>query len=172
MIRSTLCSLRNFSTLAPLLQVALVSFVLGLVFALIEAWTSTRVDYGLEGASPDSLSARVVAVEAGALLVEDLDSGERQRLRLSPELTRFQVPLEQLSGQPLVLSHLRGYLLGCTRDDQPWCVARCDSAEQCQQRLRERESCLGMLGFAWLASLVCLLVHGLSLRPCRRRVGS
>lgn len=164
MIRSTLCSLRNFSALAPLLQVALVSFVLGLVFVLIEAWTSTLVDYGLEGASPDSLSARVVRVEAGALLVEDLDSGERQRLRLSPELTRLQVPLAQLPGQPLVLSHLRGYLLGCTRDDQLWCVARCDSAEQCQQRLRERESCLGMLGFAWLGSLVCLLAHGLGSR--------
>lgn len=164
MIRSTLCSLRNFSALAPLLQVALLSFVLGLVFVLIEAWTSSLVDYGLEGASPDSLSVRVVRVEAGTLLVEDLDSGERQRLRLSPELTRLQVPLAQLPGQPLVLSHLRGYLLGCTRDDQPWCVARCDSAEQCQQRLRERESCLGMLGFAWLGSLVCLLAHGLGSR--------
>jgi len=75
LIRSTLCSLRNFSALAPLLQVALVSFVLGLAFALIEVWSGTQVDYGLEGASPDSLGARVIAVEAGALLVEDLDSG-------------------------------------------------------------------------------------------------
>jgi len=165
LIRSTLCSLRNFSALAPLLQVALVSFVLGLAFALIEVWSGTQVDYGLEGASPDSLGARVIAVEAGALLVEDLDSGERQRLRLSRELTRLQVPLEQLSGPPLVLSHLRGYLLACTRDGQPWCVARCFSAEQCQQRLRERESCLGMLVFAWFTSLACVLLHGLRPRP-------
>lgn len=172
MIRSTLCSLRNFSALAPLLQVALVSFVLGLAFVLIEAWSGTQVDYGLEGASPDSLSARVIAVEAGALLVEDLDSGERQSLRLNRELTRLQVPLQQLSGQPLVLSHLRGYLLACAHDDQPWCVAQCFSAEQCQQRLREGESCLGMLALAWFTSLACVLLHGLSARPFWLRTGA
>ncbi|MFJ7140426.1 hypothetical protein [Pseudomonas protegens] len=171
MIRSTLCSLRNFSTLEPLLQVALVSFVLGLVFALIEAWTCNLVDYGLEGASPDSLSARVLAVEAGALLVEQLDTGERQRLRLNRDLSQLQVPLTQLTGQTLVLSHLRGYLLSCSRDDQPWCTAQCFNAEQCQERLRGRESSLGMLCFTWLVSLACMLLHTLRPRPFYRRMG-
>ncbi|AQT12045.1 hypothetical protein [Pseudomonas protegens] len=172
MIRSTLCSLRNFSALAPLLQVALMSFVLGLVFALIQAWTCTQLDYGLEGASPDSLRARVIAVEAGALLVEELDTGERQRLRLNRELTRLQLPLAQLPGQTLVLSHLRGYLLSCRRDDQPGCSALCSSAAECQQRLRQGDSCVGMLGFAWLVSLICGLLHGLGHRPFWQRAGS
>ncbi|WP_051586123.1 hypothetical protein [Pseudomonas sp. PH1b] len=173
MIRSTLCSLRNFSSLGPLLQVALVSFAVGLAFALIEAWTCNGLDYGLEGASLDSLRARVVAVETGALLVEDPDSGERQRLRLVRELTQLQVPLSQLPGQTLVFSHLRGYLLQCSRDAQPWCSAQCSSAEQCQERLRQSQSSLGMLGFAWLASLACVVLWFLKNRlqelACRRR---
>ncbi|MGC5703581.1 hypothetical protein J4P02_25630 [Pseudomonas sp. NFXW11] len=167
MIRSTLCSLRNFSTLDPLLQVALVCFVLGLVFALIEAWTCTQLDYGLEGASPDSFSARVVAVEEGTLLVEALDTGERQRLRLNRELTRLQVPFAQLPGQTLLLSHLRGYLLSCSHDDQTWCSAQCPNAEQCQDRLRQRESALGPLYFCWLASLACLLLQARKPRPAQ-----
>ncbi|NBF12479.1 hypothetical protein [Pseudomonas sp. Fl4BN1] len=164
MIRSTLCSLRNFSTLAPLLQVALVSFVLGLAFALIQAWTCNLQDYGLEGASPDGLMARVVAVEAEALLIEEIDSGERQRLRLNRDFTQLKVPLSQLSGQVLALSHLRGYLLSCLHDDQEWCRAQCSRADQCQERLRQRESALGMLCFAWFTSLACLLLQALKSR--------
>lgn len=52
------------------------------------------------------------------------------------------------------------------------CSALCSSAAECQQRLRQGDSCVGMLGFAWLVSLICGLLHGLGHRPFWQRAGS
>lgn len=158
---------KAFAALAPLLQVALVSFLLGLVFALIQLWTLNATDDGLEGASVESARARVVSLDSFSLMTEDLDSGERRQLKEVRGLTRWVVERGTVKGQVLELTYLRDYLLSGSFNGAAVCVALCSNALECQENRRERESSLAMLLFAWGTTLGCLVLHGLRLRASK-----
>lgn len=153
--------------MAPLLQVALVSFLLGLVFALIQLWTLNATDDGLEGASVESARARVVSLDSFSLMTEDLDSGERRQLKEVRGLTRWVVERGTVKGQVLEFTYLRDYLLSGSFNGAAVCVALCSNALECQENRRERESSLAMLLFAWGTTLGCLMLHGLRLRASK-----
>lgn len=156
LIRSTLCSLRDFSTLEPLLQMALVSFVLGLVFAGIELWTQSTPDYDLEGASVETFSARVLEVGPGRILLEEAEGGEVLALTIARGISQLNADPARFKGQTLTVSHLRHYLLSCSREGEALCRARCSSASSCRDSRREYESSLSMLYGAWAVTLASL----------------
>lgn len=171
MIRSVLCSLRDFSRLPLLLQAAWLSLALGLFFLVLYLWVFNLVDYGLDGASVESLTGKVLYVDRGGVLVEDADSGEYTRLKAIRGISYLNADADRLLGHTVTFTHLRDALLMCTLDDQPLCNAQCASAMECLDSRRERESPSGMLGMAFGSSLVCFGLHWARRRRAVPRAG-
>ncbi|MGE7959646.1 hypothetical protein ACQKQA_24300 [Pseudomonas sp. NPDC089530] len=171
MIRSVLCSLRDFSRLPLLLQAAWLSFGLGLFFVLLYLWVFNLVDYGLDGASVESLTGKVLYVDRGGVLVEDADSGEYTRLKVVRGISYLNADHDRLLGHRVSFTHLRDALLTCNLDGQQLCSAQCASATECLDSRRERESPSGMLGFAFGSSLVCFGLHRVRQRKSAPRAG-
>lgn len=159
MIRSIFYSLPRFSSLPSLLQTAWIAFAIGLFFSGGLAWAFLIADYGLEGASVESLTGKVVFSDAASMMVEDPDSGELTRLRMVRGVSYRLAGDEAFQGKTLGFTHLRGTVLTCTLDGKARCKALCSTAAECRENLRERDSSL-YLGLFWFAlSLACVASH-------------
>ena len=164
MIRSVLCSLRDFSTLPPLLQAAWLSFAIGLFMTLLQLWIFNFVDYGMDGANVESLSGKVLYADRGGMLIEDADSGEYTRLKVVRGITYLRSGDGPLRGRTLHFTYLRDAVLSCTLDGEELCIAQCANAMECLDSRRQHEAPQGMLIVAFGTSLVCLGLHGLRRR--------
>lgn len=169
-MQSTSASLRHFASLAPLLQVALLSFVLGLVFALMQVWMLNLSDDGLEGASVETFSAKVLSVEPGRIQLEETEGGEVLTLNIVRGISQLNVDAARIIGQTLTFSRLRDYLLSCSRQGEALCHERCATASSCRDSRREYESSLSLLGVAWAISLASLGFYAWSRRGQNPRV--